>query len=461
MKRILFLIVTFALVLNYSCSEDDLDPTLSTQKSVETSITSLEDLQGLLNGMYNRFTSYYYYGRDYIIFGEVRSDNCFSNANSGRFITASAMTVGETDSYSYDTWTQMYAVIASSNIIIAQESKSLEGDKDEINQVVGQAYIGRALAHFDLLQLFGEQNVYVKGTLSTDGIPYVITYKGDDLTPARNTVSEVYSYIMADLDKALSLMNESLNGSDAQYLTTFAAYALKARVAAYFKDWSVVKSSAEEVITNGNYSIIDESKFVSSWKTDNNVNSIFELAFSSTDNQNINGLQYIYRGDSYGDIEVLDDLLTIFDAGDVRASKDMIDYDDNGDLRNLGKYPSSDYSDNIPLIRYEEVYLLLAEAKIELGESDALATLNEVPSHRGATLYTEATKANVMLERRKELCFEGFRFNDLARTGSDIPLVDDIHQTHGGPTYGSYNYAFPIPLVEINANPNIEQNYGY
>ena len=105
--------------------------------------------------------------------------------------------------------------------------------------------------------------------------------------------------------------------------------------------------------------------------------------------------------------------------------------------------------------------LILAEAKVELGEPDALEVLNLIPAKRNATLYTEATKANVLLERRKELCFEGFRFDDLARTGNDIPLVDQYRQTHGGPKYGSYKYAFPIPTVEMNANSNMVQNDGY
>jgi hypothetical protein len=175
-------------------------------------------------------------------------------------------------------------------------------------------------------------------------------------------------------------------------------------------------------------------------------------------------LQFIYRGSSYGDIEVLDDLLKIFDENDVRKSSQMIGNENiagKNRLRNFGKYPSSDFSDNIQLFRFEEQVLILAESKIELGENDALEVLNLIPAKRGAELYTEATKENVLLERRKELCFEGFRFDDLARTGSDIPLVDKFRQTHDGPKYGSYKYAFPIPTVELNVNSNMVQNEGY
>lgn len=137
--------------------------------------------------------------------------------------------------------------------------------------------------------------------------------------------------------------------------------------------------------------------------------------------------------------------------------------DANGKLRNMGKYPTNaNFDYDIPILRYEEVILNYAEALFELGDAaNALTYLNMITSNRLANDYTEATKANIMQERRRELCFEGFRFDDLARTHSDIPLVSPLEQTHGGPAYGSYNFAFPIPIAEINANSNMVQNKGY
>jgi hypothetical protein len=225
-----------------------------------------------------------------------------------------------------------------------------------------------------------------------------------------------------------------------------------------------VITAAEAVIGSGAYQIIPEAEFISSWFTKSSVNSIFELAFSSTDNMNINGLSQIYRGAAYGDIQALEDLVNIFDEDDVRADTNFMigPGAETGLLRNLGKYPSADYSDNVNLIRYEEVILSYAEALIESDRAgDALVQMNLLTASRGAQPWTEATKANVMTERRRELCFEGFRHDDLARNGMDIPLVNDLEQTHGGPAYGSYNYAFPIPEVEMNANSNITQNDGY
>ena len=454
--KIAYVILIFGLLFS-ACGDSYLEPTLSNDKNILVGINSLEDLQGIANGMYDRMTVTTYYGRNMLIYGEVRSDNCFANGNSGRFVPEAQMVVNPDNSNG--PWEAMYAVIASANIIIEQDLNKIPGDVQKLSHLVGQAYIVRAMAHFDLLRLYGQQ--HSKGTL---GIPYVKSYKDKDFAPARNTVDENKKAIFDDIETGLGLMNEANNPVSKQFISTYAGYALKARIALYFKDWEKAKNAAQTVMNSGKFQIVNAEGFIASWKKKESANSVFELAFSTTDNLGINGLQYIYRGPTYGDIEVLDDLKSVFDSTDVRVSPAMIGYETISGkqrLRNLGKFPSPDFSDNIPLIRFEEVVLILAEAKIELGEINALQVLNMVPAKRGANLYSEATKENVLLERRKELCFEGFRFDDLSRTGSDIPLVDPFHQTHGGPKYGSYNYAFPIPTVELVANSKMVQNEGY
>lgn len=453
--KIHFFNISFLFLLLFSaCTDSDLDPTLSNDKDLVFGINNIEDLQRLANGMYDRMTVTTYYGRNMQIYGEVRSDNCFANGNSGRFATEAQMVVNPDNSNG--PWAAMYAVIASANIIIQVDLNKISGDIRKLNQIAGQAYIARAMAHFDLLRLYGQQ--HAGGTL---GIPYIKRYRGEDLIPPRNSVEENKKAIFEDIETGLGLMTESNNPNTKQFISTFAGLALKARVALYFNEWGKAKSAAQTIVNSAKFDIVSAEVFASSWKTEGAVNSIFELAFSANDNNGINSLQYIYRGSIYGDIEVLDNLAAIFSETDVRGSPAMIGYETNAGkqrLRNLGKYPSPDYSDNIAIMRYEETVLILAEAKIELGENDALEILNLVPSKRNAQVYAEATKENVLLERRKELCFEGFRFDDLARTGSDIPLVDRFRQTHGGPKYGSYKYAFPIPTVEMNANSNMVQN---
>ncbi len=472
MKIKYFLMLALGLGIATSCTEEDLNPTLAQDKSIEASINTENDLNAVLIGAYSRLQPTAYYGRDIIILGEVFSDNATSNANSNRFVLEARMDLLATSAIAESLWAQAYGVIASANVVIGAEG--LEGDQAVIDHMKGEAYALRALAHFDLVKFYGQQHVN-GGGLSAPGVPYVTVFRDNDaLFPSRNTVQEVRDMAYADLEMAKSLMSESLNNSSSEYITTYAVDAIEARIANYFGDWQRALEASKAVIDSGEFSIASEGEFLANFATDGGSNIIFEIANSSTDNPGINGLANIYQAGSYGDVIALPNLAAIYDEGDVRGASPydpavdaepstVIGIHPNGTLRNVGKYPSTaPYEDNVPVIRYEEMVLIYAEALLETGDAaEALIWLNKIPAERGADLYTEATKANILLERRKELAFEGFRFHDLARTGMDIPYPDAILQTHEGPDYGSYNFALPIPASEANTNANVPQNEGY
>tara|TARA_Y100000996_G_scaffold212535_1_gene166944 strand:- start:310 stop:1107 length:798 start_codon:yes stop_codon:yes gene_type:complete len=265
-------------------------------------------------------------------------------------------------------------------------------------------------------------------------------------------------------------------------MTKAAAYAILARVALYggaadSSLYATAGSAAEWVINNGSASPISSAGFKATYYTDNAVNSIFELSFSGTDSRGINGMAYILRGTSYGDVRILtgsgpgEDLYDIFAADaatDVRFTANGMIGTAQGYPSILGKYPSTDGSDNVTIFRVEEMHLIAAEAALRAGNSStALSYLNNIPAIRGGSAYTEATLANILNERRKELYMEApGRFYDLARTGQDMPLIDTIKQmnddmTGTPPAFGSYRYAYPIYVSELNANPNMVQNAGY
>ncbi|MEO7283974.1 RagB/SusD family nutrient uptake outer membrane protein [Gelidibacter sp.] len=465
-KYLLLVAISFGLVS--SCSESDLDPTLQQDKSIETSINAIGDLQAVLIGAYDRLQASTAYGRNIIILGEVFSDNTASNANSNRFVTEGQMALTATAAVANDLWVQMYRVIGSANIIIAAEG--IEGDEDEINQIKGQAYAIRALAHFNLVTFFGQQHVNGGGSGSL-GIPYVTVFRdSDNLYPSRNTVEEVKNMAYADLEKATSIMSESLNDPSKEYITTYAVRAIEARISNYFGDFPRSLTAAKAVVDSGKFGVISRADFLNSFAINGAANSIFEIAYTATDNPNIDGLANIYQKGSYGDVIALPNLVALYEAGDVRGSTDytggvptsVIGLED-GTYRNVGKYPSkSPYDDNVSVSRYEEVVLLYAEALLETGKpGEALTYLNMIPAKRGASAYSAATKENILLERRKELAFEGFRFHDLARTKQNIPNPDPILITHGVVAYGSYNFAMPIPTSEVDVNANIPQNFGY
>ena len=114
--------------------------------------------------------------------------------------------------------------------------------------------------------------------------------------------------------------------------------------------------------------------------------------------------------------------------------------------------------------------LTLAESYAQLkDEPNARLYLNMVAQNRDPQLtaysYTgQALIDAILLERRKELAFEGLRFFDLARTN-----VAFTRQNMGAKAYSFYTTVAttdfrriqPIPEVELNANPKIIPNPGY
>ncbi|WP_434980719.1 RagB/SusD family nutrient uptake outer membrane protein [Daejeonia sp. YH14] len=467
MKKILYISLALAAAvpaLN-SCRDADLDPTLAQDKDLESGINSADDLQTVLNSAYDRMSHYTYYGRDFIIFGEVRSDNTYANGNSNRFPNVNAFNMISTDAYASDTWTRMYKVVQSANTVIGKDESQLTGDKDLAKNVKGQAYAVRALAHFDLLRLFGQYDAK-NHDMSALGIPYVTST--EIAFPSRASVQENYNSIIEDLDTAISLLDESINTSDlsdAHFFNVYGAEAIKARVALYFQQYETAKTAAKAVIDSKNYSVISASGFASTFKSDSTPNQIFSIANSASDNQGNNSLQSIYNGDAYGDIVPVAALPGIYDKNDVRKSiitDDKGEGSIDGELRNVGKYPSISGADDTPVIRYEEVVLTYAEALLKTGDaSTALTYLNSIPANRDESAYSTATLDNILLERRKEFAFEGIRFWDLARTGQAVPVINSVGSTTGTIAFPSYKYAFPIPNSEIQVNSNIVQNEGY
>ncbi|MFC5044206.1 RagB/SusD family nutrient uptake outer membrane protein [Aquimarina hainanensis] len=454
MKNKLIYICLSAVVSFTSCTTSDLDPTLAQEKQLEGSISSTEDLAGVLRGAYSRMTVRQYYGRDFIIHNEVRTDNVFANGNSGRFQTPA--TFNYTADGNPGIWTHAYRVIASANIILGTDVSSFDettSDISEAKHIQGQAYAIRALAHFDLLRNYGQQ--HVGGTL---GIPYVTEFRGDNLTPSRNTIEEVKKFIFEDLNMAFNTMSDAHYDSSKETMSKYTAKAIESKVALYFGMYNEAKAAAELVINSGLYSIVPKDNYVNSFAIDAAQNSIFELAYSDIDNLDSNSLGFIYKGDVYGDIEVLENVSNLYEAGDVRA--DILGMEDER-LRNLGKYPALNGYDNVPIIRFEEVILNYAEALFETG-GDALTQINLLTAERGASAYTAPlTKDDILNERRKELIFEGFRYDDLLRTQKNIEKIDPKQNISQSIPYGDHRMAMPIPQVELDANSNMDQNKGY
>lgn len=119
------------------------------------------------------------------------------------------------------------------------------------------------------------------------------------------------------------------------------------------------------------------------------------------------------------------------------------------------------------------MYLIRAKARVELdkftGVNSAVSDVNALRAAR-ITGYMDvvfASKAEaidaILLERFKELAYEGHRFWDLKRRGLPVERLASDAPTSIAAVVAAGNFRFllPIPQPEILANNLMEQNPGY
>ena len=127
-------------------------------------------------------------------------------------------------------------------------------------------------------------------------------------------------------------------------------------------------------------------------------------------------------------------------------------------------------------MRYAEVLLLAAEAQLQAGnQAKALQYINEIRTRAQETPLTSVSLSDIKTEKRLELCLECVRYQDLVRwgdakaamaeQGKQVPAyaVDGVQWNWQNTKYGfqDKNYLLPIPLKELELNPNMQPNTGW
>ncbi len=125
--------------------------------------------------------------------------------------------------------------------------------------------------------------------------------------------------------------------------------------------------------------------------------------------------------------------------------------------RTLAGLGMSRTSLNVPLMRYSNVLLMLAEVYAQQDQpAKAIPLINQVRDRADMPAMTGVTKEEVMAqiehERIVEFALENFRFYDLRRWGK---LEEALHAVGRTNFDVSKHQFYPIPLVEIQANPNV------
>lgn len=163
--------------------------------------------------------------------------------------------------------------------------------------------------------------------------------------------------------------------------------------------------------------------------------------------------------------ESMNDALYVFLNGWSCLKFNNIPHDKTHD-EYLPTATSKAYSDiDFPMIRLGEIYLIYAEACMQLGQGNtALPKLKELAERAGVQAPSSITSDWLLEERARELMWEGHRRTDLIRygkfTASTFPWTYK-GGTFTGQGFGQYMTIFAIPSSELASNPELHQNNGY
>ncbi|WP_197505847.1 RagB/SusD family nutrient uptake outer membrane protein [Urechidicola croceus] len=478
MKKYL-LILTVLAVTFISC-DDELETFPTSQIAADAAFKNEGDFTNALYGMYNDMLQSVdpdgnvktYYGGALQGY-DVMSDNLIIS-QEGRFSQQFRHDWTYDANGGFSLYLQaVYTVIQDANFIL--ENIDVLEDSSFKNNVKGEALAARALAHFDIVRFFGKIPTQSSDANSSLAMPYVTTPDVNEL-PARITVSEYYGNLVSDLTSAASLINSSNNGN--LQMGKDAVNGILARVYLHMGNWQGAINAANAVST----SVASRSSFTGIWDDSNEDGVIFKL-----DNDDVTrvtlGVPYNQTTGGIKDEYVPDfEFFQMFDASDIRLTAYMQPNGEFGgsNYNHIIKWYSSVTTTSLGVVdakvlRASEVMLTKAEAHAELNQDGpALTALDAVRSQRYSGFVSggesgQELKDAIAKERRLELAFEGSRFTDIKRYGIDVQRSEFGHFADGSGVPATFKtlpasdnrFQVPIPLTEMQLNPNMVQNPGY
>jgi hypothetical protein len=515
-------ILTLLVVTVASCDVTDLQPVnvlsesaaFATAANVELSVVGLYDAaqSGFYEG--NEVNDRgYIFGAAHIQQGDMRGED-FVLVNVFYDLTYRA-TYTPTTANNVNYWSNGFRIVNIANLVIEGVTGAVAAGTitaEAGNAYLGEARIIRAMTYHTLAIHFSRP--YMDGNGANPGIP-IFTIANNSaaavdqvIQTSRGTVADTYAFILEDLNFAEQNLPDTRAGNmRVTRATRGAAIALKTRVYLHMGQWA-------NVVTEGNKMVSAAAPFTSTfggyalgasvetpWADNNSSESIFSMEMSSVDALNTNSALARMLGSpslgARGEYAISPIIWnqTFWHADDLRRT---VLVRDNGVRYFTHKFRDyTTWTDFVPVIRYAEVLLNVAEAESRLTplSARALALMNATRNRAISGAMTASTLADfatgtdltraILQERRIELLGEGERWSDITRLSQDpnfsvggIPAKMNAADANAltvytiGTTpvkaiaaipYSDYRYLWPIPQLETQRNPTLmeEQNPGY
>lgn len=435
--------------------------------------------------------------------GDIGADVAIVQGNVGQdYYELDRYEIQSSNNLVYNVWTAHYRLISTINtaLEVADKLESSDNQGKELQIAIAELRFLRGLILFNLVKIYGNPVLVISSSFDISNPPQITQ------DPER-----IYSQIIEDLQFSENNLSQTASNEKASRKS---AAGLLGKVYLQMAGFPMLQEDRYDMALEqfakleGQYSL--ETDYADVFDpSGESVSSeiLFNIDFDSTmDNEGGNyGIFWAPIGFSQFDALALapgfaenyfdgPDALSNpvsfpLETSDGRFYHNIATFkDENGSIVNSGdisewrplKYINDGSSEqpgssplDFPYLRYADVLLMVAEAENAMNGPtqkayDALNTVRRraFGSDNGDVRdgLDQQEFLNVILaERRRELCFEGQRKDDLVRTGRLQQVIDEFNANTSGPLkdYQPHEYVWPIPQQEMDINPDLVQNPGY
>ncbi|HEY4062897.1 MAG TPA: RagB/SusD family nutrient uptake outer membrane protein [Puia sp.] len=512
MKKIYFLFIPAFMILGSACNKQLNQIPLSSGTTATFYKVPSDFIQGV-NAVYADLRGY----PDRLAYlSEVRSDNIYGVSVTVRdWDPINDFSPGiAPNTYVEEGWSTDFNGISRANTILDQLAKngSNVGSTVLATRLQAEAQFLRAFYYFDLVRYYGKLPI----------IDHPVTVDESN-SIKQSSVADVYKFIIADLQYAISNLPTSYTGVDIGRATKYAAEGTLAQVymarsgptyningpGLASNEWSLALPLLQDIISSGQFAFNPSYANIFSYSNQSpvptgNKEAVFDVMYVGGISGTTTSLVGTYGADypwqltpngyflslkdtkSNGSLEIIpvsNNLVSDYEAGDVRlpATIYTAGYTQSGSTENrpffkkwvdITKIPTTsrfDWAINYIAIRYTDVLMMKAECILNGApgsQSDVDGIVNQVRTRAGLTTKSGITLAQLFDERRKEFADEGSRWFDLQRSGNLLTIMnswiasEDV-QKRINQVVANY-IIYPVPQSQLNTAPGLyTQNPGY